>query len=236
MEVKSSSKAQSVRGGMTSSQPRGNKSYSFKDEHVVSLFKLLQKSNRLKLSEIRFPEEVGKTDDPNYCLYHRMLGHPTTNCYIFKDILHALIDAQVLKLRLEQKKVTANMTATSPIQFGRDLLLAPTGVVPIPKGEIRVINTDPHNQREKGLIPVPTPQGETMWVHPDIVKSLQWTTVTSMKSKSKARASSTNVMSISTRETEENVAFLTSLEDEESAFSADAGAPPTSKTWSGKQS
>jgi len=63
------------------------------------------------------------------------------------------------------------MTATSPIQFGRDLSLAPTRVVPIPKEELRVINTDPHNQKEKGLISIPTPQGETMWVHPDIVKS-----------------------------------------------------------------
>jgi len=84
---------------------------------VVSLFKLLQKSNRLKLPEIRRPEEVGKTEDPSYCLYHRMLGHPTKNCYIFKDVLQALIDAEVLKLRPEYKKV--NMTATSPIQFGR---------------------------------------------------------------------------------------------------------------------
>ena len=58
---------------MASDQPRANKLYSFKDEHVVALFKLLQKSNRLKLSEIRCPEEVGKTDDRNYCLYHRML-------------------------------------------------------------------------------------------------------------------------------------------------------------------
>jgi len=33
-------------------------------------------------------------------------------------------------------------------------------VVPIPKGELRVINTDPYNQREKGFIHVPTPQGE----------------------------------------------------------------------------
>jgi len=39
--------------------------YSFKDEHVVSLFKLLQKRYRLKLPEIRFPEEVGKTEDLN---------------------------------------------------------------------------------------------------------------------------------------------------------------------------
>ena len=75
------------------------------------LFKLLNKSNRLKLPEARRPEEVGKTDNPNYCLYHRMLGHPTKSCYIFKDILQALIDAEVLKLRPEQKKVTANMTS-----------------------------------------------------------------------------------------------------------------------------
>ena len=61
------------------------KLYSFKDEHVVSLFKLLQKSNKFKLSDIRRPEEVGKSDDPNYYLYHRMLEHPTKNCYIFKD-------------------------------------------------------------------------------------------------------------------------------------------------------
>ena len=102
---------------MASGQPRANKLYSFKDEQVVSLFKLLQKSNKLKLLEIRHPEEVGKTDDPNYYLYHRVLGHPTKNCYIFKDILQALIDAEVLKFYLEQKKVTANTTATSSIQF-----------------------------------------------------------------------------------------------------------------------
>ena len=112
MEVKSPSKTQSVRGDMASGQRHANKSYSFKDEHVV-LFKLLQKGNKLKLSEIRRPE-----DDPNYCLYHRMLGHPIENCYIFKIVLQALIDAEVLKLRSEQKKVTANMIATSPIQFG----------------------------------------------------------------------------------------------------------------------
>jgi len=103
---------------MASGQPCVNKSYSFKDEHVVSLFKLLQKSNILKLPEIRRPKEVGKTDDPNYYLYHRMLGYPTKNCYIFKDVLQALIDAEGLKLRPQQKKVSTNMTATSLIQFG----------------------------------------------------------------------------------------------------------------------
>ena len=119
---------------MAFGQAHANKSYSFKDEHVVSLLKLLQKSNRLKLSEIRHLEEEGNTDDPNYYLYHRMLVHPSKNCYIFKDVLQALIDAEVLKLHPEQKKVTANMTAMSLIQFERNISLAPTGVVLISKG------------------------------------------------------------------------------------------------------
>jgi len=67
------------------------------------------KSNKLKLPEAKRPEEVGKTDDPNSCLYHRMLGNSTKSCYIFKDVFQALIDADVLKLRPEQKKVTTNM-------------------------------------------------------------------------------------------------------------------------------
>ena len=154
--VKSPSKTQSVRGGMATGQPRANKLYSFKDEHVVSLFKLVQKSNKLKLLDIRQPEDVGKTDDPSYCLYHRMLGHPTKNYYIFKDVHQALIDAKVFKLRPYQKKVTANMRITSPIQFGRDLPPTPTWVVPISKGELKVINVDPHNQKEKGFIPILT--------------------------------------------------------------------------------
>jgi len=73
-----------------------------------------------------------------------------------------------------------------------------------------------------------------MWVHPDIVESQQWVTVTSRKSKGKARAFSSNVVSISTRETEEDIASLTSSGDEEFALVADTGAPSTSKTRSKK--
>jgi len=69
-----------------------------------------------------------------------------------------------------------------------------------------------------------------MWVHPDIVERQQWTTVTNKKSKGKAKASSSNVVGISTRETEEDIVSLTSSGEEESAFTADTGAPPTSKT------
>ena len=47
----------------------------------------------------------------------------------------------------------------------------PTEVVSIPKGELRVLNVDPHHQQEKGFVPIPTPQGEIMWVHPDLVEA-----------------------------------------------------------------
>ena len=73
-----------------------------------------------------------------------------------------------------------------------------------------------------------------MWVHPDIVESQQWTTVTSRKSKRKAKASSSNVMSVSTREIEEDVASLTNSGDEKSTFAADIGTPPTSKIQFGR--
>ena len=89
-----------------------------------------------------------------------MLAHPTKSSYIFKDILQALIDAEVLELRPEQKKVTANMT--SILQFGVQPP-TPAGVAPIPKGELRVLNIDPYHQQEKGLIPVLTSQGEICW-------------------------------------------------------------------------
>ena len=99
IEIKSPLKLQSTRGDGAPSQARASKTYSFQDEHVTFLFKLLQKSNKLKLPEVRRPNEIGKTDDPNYCLYNRMFGHSTKNWYIFKDVLQALISADVLKLR-----------------------------------------------------------------------------------------------------------------------------------------
>jgi len=100
-EITSSIKPQQPRGGNISGQALANKQYSFKDEHIISLFKLLHKSNKLKLAEAKRPKEVGKTDAHNYYLYHKMARHPRKNCYIFKDILQALIDADVLKLRPE---------------------------------------------------------------------------------------------------------------------------------------
>jgi len=48
---------------MAPGQASANKLYYLKDEHVVSLFKSLQMSNKFKWLEVRRPEEVGKFVD-----------------------------------------------------------------------------------------------------------------------------------------------------------------------------
>jgi len=68
------------------------------------LFTLLQKGDKLKLSEVQRPNKVGRTNDPNYCLFYRMVHHPTNKCFILKNKIQGLIDAGVLILKLEQKK------------------------------------------------------------------------------------------------------------------------------------
>jgi len=76
-----------------------------------------------------------------------------------------------------------------------------------------MINTDLHHQQEKGLVPIPTPQGGIMWVHPDLVESQQWTTVTNRKSKGKTKAAPCNVVGVSSREAETDVPSLTDSEE-----------------------
>ena len=77
-----------------------------------------------------------------------------------------------------------------------------------------MINADPHHQHEKGLVPVPTPQGEIIWGYPDLIESQQWTTVYIRKFKGKARASPRNVVCASCREAEIDVISLTDSEEE----------------------
>src|SRR3954462_9067371 len=140
---------------------------------------MLHKGGRLKLPKPRNLEEVGKLDDPRYCLYHRGLGHPTKNYWSLKDKLQALVDMGTLRLKTEQNTATANMT--SCIQFGQSPP-TPTAVYPIPAVKMRVINSDPHRQQVKGLVRTTIPGGGTMGIHPDLLGEVTpWTTVSGKK-------------------------------------------------------
>src|SRR4051812_19400911 len=184
---------------------RSQVKYSFKDDKVEALFKMLDKGGQLKLLETRNPEDVGKTDDPRYCLYHRALGHPTKSCWFLKDKLQALVDAGALRLKTEQKTATANMT--SCIQFGRSSP-TPIAVHPIHAVEMRIINSYPHRQQEKGLIRTTLPGGGAMWIHPDLLDEVTpWTTVFRQKSRGKTKQA--NVIIASSIEPDSDVNSLT---------------------------
>jgi hypothetical protein len=51
---------------------------------VLTIFKGALK-NGLELSVSKRPEDVEKSDIPNYCPYHRILWHTLEDCWVFKD-------------------------------------------------------------------------------------------------------------------------------------------------------
>ena len=146
----------------------------------MTIFHLLNRGNKLKLPEIRRPEEMGRINDPNYCLFHRMVHHFTSRCFVLEDKIQA---AGVLTLKSEQKKANANMVT---LNFGTFLkTTVQDGLTPVPKARLNVVNPMTEKQKAKGLIPLTTKSGEIMWVHPNIVEDEQWE---SSKPKLKAQA------------------------------------------------
>ncbi|KAL0447779.1 UNVERIFIED_CONTAM: hypothetical protein Slati_1905800 [Sesamum latifolium] len=90
-----------------------NKQYPFLDSDVSGIFDDLLNANLIELPEMKRPEEAGKTDDPKYCKYHRLVGHPIHDCFIFKDKVMQL--ARQGKISLEEDNATSNLIS---ITFG----------------------------------------------------------------------------------------------------------------------
>ena len=101
-----------------------------------------------------------------------MIHHPTHKCFILKDKIQALVDARVLTLKSEQKKVIANMVT---LEFGTlPKVTIPDGHPPVPKARLETSNPSTKQQEAKGLLPLTLKTGEIMWVHPDLAKDEQW--------------------------------------------------------------
>ena len=93
---------------------------------------------------------MGRTNDPNFFLFHRMVHHPTDKCFVLKDKIQALVDAGVLTLKSEQKKVTANMVT---LEFGKTpKVTVPNGAFPIPEARLEVKHSSAKTQEMKGLV------------------------------------------------------------------------------------
>jgi len=62
----------------------------FESDALEILHKLLEKGF-IELSESKRPEEIGRTDDPKYCEYHRIIGHPIEKCNAFRGQVLQLV-------------------------------------------------------------------------------------------------------------------------------------------------
>ncbi|KAL0423644.1 UNVERIFIED_CONTAM: hypothetical protein Sradi_0899200 [Sesamum radiatum] len=89
------------------------KQYPFLDSDVSWIFDGLLNVNLIELPEMKWPEEARKIDDPKYCKYHRLLGHPIHECFIFKDKVMQL--ARQEKISLEEDNAASNLIT---ITFG----------------------------------------------------------------------------------------------------------------------
>jgi len=202
------------------------KQYSFKDEQEVTIFHLFQKGNKLKLTEVRRPNEAGRTNDPNYCLFHRMIHHLTHKCFVLKDKIQVLVDAGVLTLKSEQKTVTTNMVT---LEFDTlPKVTNPDGHPLVPKARLEISNPSAKQQEAKGLLPLTLKTREIMWVHLNLAKEKQWDS-----KKSKPKGKSCNAVSV--LPDDDNVIIsLSDSENEKHAFTAQDAAPQPTGTRSGK--
>ena len=80
-----------------------------------------------------------------------MVHHPTDKCFVLKDKIQALVDAEVLTLKSEQKKVTANMVT---LEFDKTLkVTVPDGTFPIPAPRLEVKHPSVKTQENRVLFP-----------------------------------------------------------------------------------
>ena len=58
--------------------------YSYSEYDAPKMLDKLLEKWLVELPESRGPEEIGRTNDPNYCKYHRIVGHPIKKCKAFR--------------------------------------------------------------------------------------------------------------------------------------------------------
>ncbi|GAA0158373.1 hypothetical protein LIER_15421 [Lithospermum erythrorhizon] len=90
------------------------KHYPFLEYDVPSMFDELLKAKLIELSESERPEEANRSTEPNFCKYHRILGHPIEKCFIFKERVMDL--ARKGAITLEEDKVSSNHITLTIVQ------------------------------------------------------------------------------------------------------------------------
>ncbi|KAG9444493.1 hypothetical protein H6P81_015833 [Aristolochia fimbriata] len=92
-------------------EERQGKTYPFADANVPIMLDQLLDNQLLRLPEIKRPGDQSKSKDPNFCKYHRLVGHSTKNCFVLKDRIMELV-AQG-RIEIEGAENTASSHAIS---------------------------------------------------------------------------------------------------------------------------
>jgi len=66
---------------------RQEKVYPFLDSDVVDMLEQLLEKQLIQLLECKWPEQLGKIDNPNYCKYHWVMSHPVEKCFVLKELI-----------------------------------------------------------------------------------------------------------------------------------------------------
>ena len=93
------------------------RTYPFPDSDVSEMLDDLLEKKIIKLPECKRLEEMGLTNDPKYCKYHRVVSHPVEKCFVLKDIIIRLAKEGKILLDLDET-VESNyiaFTATSSV-------------------------------------------------------------------------------------------------------------------------
>ncbi|KAL6125822.1 hypothetical protein ACLB2K_073874 [Fragaria x ananassa] len=72
--------------------------YSFADEDVEEIFSVLYKENVIELPKLKHPSEVNKTKNSKFCRFHRIVGHPTSDCFVLKNVIQDMIDNKKIEV------------------------------------------------------------------------------------------------------------------------------------------
>ena len=66
-------------------QEMQEKQYPFPDSDISNMLDHLLELKLIKLSKMKRPEKADQTNDPKYCKYHCLIGHPIEQCFVLKD-------------------------------------------------------------------------------------------------------------------------------------------------------
>ena len=89
------------------------KQYPFDNSDVPRIFDELLKNRLIELPEMKRPDEEGRSDDPKYCKYHRLISHPIQDCFVFKEKVMKLVREG--KISLDEESANVNTISFSEV-------------------------------------------------------------------------------------------------------------------------